>query len=85
MRHYNELSLKMLQLIIEREIISIEKTHDVWAVNIQTEADGGYDNGGHLCEVIVAHVVVNGEGADYELEWDVEEGEITTVTKSNRV
>ena len=81
MKHYNELSLKMLQLMIEREIISIEKTHDVWAVNIQTEADGGYTNGCNLCEVIVALVKVNNELITYELEWDMEEGEITTITK----
>ena len=81
MKHYNELSLKMLQLMIELEIISIEKTHDVWAVNIQTEADGGYTNGGNLCEVIVALVKVNNELITYELEWDMEEGEITTITK----
>ena len=81
MRHYNELSLKMLQLMVEREVINIEQTHKVWAVNIQTEADGGYTNGGKLCEVIVAQVEVNDKLETYELEWDVEDGEITTVTK----
>ena len=82
MKHYNELSLKMLQLLIEREIISIEKTHCVWASTIQTEADGGgYTNGGHLCETIVAQVEVNGKMETYELEWDTEECNITTVMK----
>ena len=81
MKHYNELSLKMLQLMIEREVIKIEKTHDVWAVNIQTEADGGYTDGGKLCEVIVSMVNVNGTLYTYDLDWDVEEGEITSIMK----
>ena len=83
MKHYNQLPLKMLQLLIELEIIRIEKTYDVRAVNIQTEADGGYLNGGTLCEVIVACVSVNGKCKEYELEWDIESEEITTVIERN--
>ena len=83
MKHYNELPLKVLQLIIEREIISVEKTHDVNVCTIQTSRGGlVYTQGdGHKCETIHAEVLVDEEMYDYELEWDIEEESITTIMK----
>ena len=83
MRHYNELSLKMLQLMVEREIIGIEKTHDVRACTIQfSNGDMVYEQGdGHKCETIYVEALVDDEMVDYEMEWDMEDEEITTVKK----
>ena len=85
MKHYNQLPLKVLQLIIEREIIGVEKTHDVHLVEIDFDCFGAlepYQQGdGHCCETILVSILVNNETKDYELEWDMEEEEITTIRK----
>lgn len=86
MKHYSQLSLKVLKLMIEREIISIEKTHDVWAESIMFSQGEEYQQGdGHWCETIYATVVVGPDTFDYELEWDIDDEKITTVTKGEKI
>ena len=84
MVHYKQMPLGILQIMIEREIISIEKTHDVHLLYISVDDDGEYQQGdGHWCESFNVDVEVNGESVGYKLEWDMEEKEITTIMKEN--
>ena len=74
--------LSTLQVMIEREIIDVEKTHDVFIEGLSFPESEMYQQGdGHWCETIYAKVMVNGEVKDYELEWDTEDEEITSVMK----
>ena len=83
MKYYNQLPLKYLQLMIEREIIAIEETHDVTLVSIEFHDDELYQQGdGHTCQTIYAQVAVEGATICYELEWDTEDEEITTVMRA---
>ena len=82
---YNRMRLSTLQMMIEREIIDIEKTHDVFVEGLNFPECEMYQQGdGHWCETIYAKVMVNGEVKDYELEWDTEEEEITSVMSGNQ-
>lgn len=83
MKHYNQMPLKVLQLMIEREIIEIEKTHDVHVESMRFPESEMYQQGdGHWCETIYAWVKVDNTNIYYELEWDTEDEEITSVIKS---
>jgi len=82
MKHYNHLPLNVLQIMLEREIIDIEKTHDVYVVGLSFPESEMYQQGdGHWCETIYAEVSVDNTTIDYEFEWDTENEEITSVMK----
>ena len=76
------MKLSTLQIMIEREIIDIEKTHDVYIESLSFQESEMYQQGdGHWCETIYAEVRVDNTTIDYELEWDTEDEEITSVVK----
>lgn len=83
MKHYNQMPLNILQIMLEREIIEIEKTHDVHIEAMSFHESDMYQNGDDWCETIYATMNVGGELVDYEFEWDCDSEEITTVMKAD--
>lgn len=79
MKHYNHLPLNVLQIMLEREIIDIEKTHNVYVESISFPESDIYKNGDSWCETIYATMKVNDDDKEYEFEWDCNDEEITTV------
>ena len=79
MKHYNQLPLNVLQIMLEREIIEIEKTHNVYLESLLFPKSDIYQNGGDWCETIYATMKVNEDYKVYEFEWDCNDEEITTV------
>ncbi len=82
MKHYNQMPLNILQIMLEREIIEIAETHNVHIESLSFQEREMYENGGDWCETIDTTMNVNGKLVNYEIEWDCDTEEITTVVKA---
>jgi hypothetical protein len=70
--------------MLEREIIEIEETHDVHIETLNFHESDLYKNGDDWCETIYTTMRVNSKLMEYEIEWDCDCEEITTVLKANQ-